>query len=257
MATNNIDKKFYEMADFEAGRKFAEVNGATVEVLEAEQKEHGVKLFVKFYGGSMLSINTASTDVYLSSEKKRKLPSWAKRGVEVIDIRDGKHHIIESVGNQRVYLCHYCDIDIRTLFMEFVPAQQQPEVPVWIMAGQKAKHEHFYCEIEAVEGCLAKIRKNWGCDTYTSSWVPTSELKHMSTTVTVIDQTTGEREEIIFWNDFAPEYNMLTCLLMQLGISNICDQQLRSKYKDSIKKGKTGRTWLFEHGGKDFITRAY
>lgn len=254
MATN---KKYYELADFEAGNKFAEVNGATVEVLEAEQKEYGVKLFVKFYGGSMLRINTASTDVYLSSEKKRKLPSWAKRGVEVIDIRDGKHHVIEQVGNQRVYLCHYCDIDIRTLFMEFVPAQQQPEVADWIMAGQKARHDGFCCEIEAVEGCLAKVRKDYGCNTYTTSWVPTSELKHMSTTVTAIDQATGEREEILFVNDFAPEYNLLTCLLQQLGISSIWDQQLRAHYQDSIKKGKTGRTWLFELGGKDYITRAY
>ena len=31
------------------------------------------------------------------------------------------------------------------------------------------------------------------------------------------------------------------------------DQQLRAHYQDSIKKGKTGRTWLFELGGKDYV----
>ena len=256
MATTN-NKQYYTISDFEAGRQYAEVNGATVEVLEAEQKEHGVKLFVKFYGGSMLRIDTASTDVYLSDKKKRSLPEWAQTGAEVIDIRDGKHYVIESVGNQRVQLIRYCDIDIRTLFMEFAPAQQQPQVEEWIMTGQKAKHEGFSCEIQEVKGRLAKIRKDYGCNTYTTNWVPASELKRMSTTITAIGEDGEQREEAVFVNDFEPRYNMVTFLLQLLDINNIWDKHLREWYSKRIQRGKSGRTWLFELNGCDYITRAY
>ena len=252
------NKSFYTVSDFEAGRKMAEVFGAVVEVLECSQKAHGCSLIVKFKGASLLRVSTAETDVYNTTEKKRRHPSWLKVGTEVKDLKNGKTYLIEGVGNCRVLLCHYCDIDIRTLLTEFVPSAQQPVVAAWIQEGTKCKHDHFNCEVLAIEGGLAKIRKDWGCDTFTTGYVPASELAPMSTTITAINQATGDRTEVaVFVNDFAPEYNMLSLYMQLHNISNIWDQSLREKYADKVQKSKSGRSWLFEFDGMDYITRAY
>lgn len=159
MATN---KKYYELADFEAGNKFAEVNGATVEVLEAEQKEHGVKLFVKFYGGSMLRINTAEYDVYTTSEKKRRLPEWLRRGVVIIDHKAGEQYVIESVGNQRVALNRAGDSDIRNIIMHTSMYHKQPEPAKWVKVGARCRREGLPGEIIQIDGYMAKVRVEIG-----------------------------------------------------------------------------------------------
>lgn len=252
------NKNIYTVADFEAGRKMAEVNGAIVEVLDCCQNTHGCNMLVKFWGASMLRISTAEMDVYTTDEKKRRHPSWVKVGTEVKDLKDGKTYLIEGVGNCRVLLNHYCDIDIRTLLMEFVPSTQQPVVAAWIQDGTKCKHDGFNCEVVAIEGGLAKIRKDYGCNTFTTGYVPASELHPMSTTVTAINQATGDRiEAAVFINDYTPEYNMLTLYLQLHNIGNIWDQSLRDRYADKVQKSKSGRSWLFEHDGMDYITRAY
>ena len=179
MATNNIDKTgkwtmntktgvmvhqdFYSLEDFEAGRKFAEVNEAIVEVLDCEQKEHGCKLTVKFYGGSLLVISTAENDVYTTWENKRRLPWWVKRGLAVYDPKNGETYVIESVGNQRVQLRHGGDSDLRNIIMHTIYlTHNQPKVADWVKVGARCKRDGLKGEIVSLDYCMAKVRVEIG-----------------------------------------------------------------------------------------------
>lgn len=155
-------RKFYTLDDFEAGNKFAEVNGAIIEVLDCEQKDFGCKLVVKFYGGLMLVISTAEHDVLTTTESKRRLPSWIKRGIVIYDCKSREDLIIESVGLHRVNLRYSGDSDLRYIIMNTVYTERQPVVPSWATVGAKVKRDGLWAEILTIDGYMAKIRLQIG-----------------------------------------------------------------------------------------------
>ena len=157
-------KEFYGLEHFEAGQKFAEINGAIVEVLECKKTNFGCCcLMVKFYGGSLMRITTAEENIYTTAETKRKLPAWLKRGVVVYDWKNREDLIIESVGNFRVQLRYEGSADLRNIILETTVIKQQPVVPSWATVGAKVKHHGQYAEILNIEGYMAKIRLQIGC----------------------------------------------------------------------------------------------
>lgn len=170
------DRHIYSLKDFEAGCKFAEVNGAIVEVLECEQKAFGCRLFVKLYGGTMYHFNTAEIDAFTTKERKRRLPAWMKTGTVLRYARNNEERIIEQVGLSRVLLYHNWDMDIRTILFDYYPVGDQPTAASWIIPGLQAKHEGFKCEVLETSGVLVKIRKDYGCNTYYTAWKPASEI---------------------------------------------------------------------------------
>ena len=160
---NNINgKEFYSLEHYEAGHKFAELNGAIVEVLECEAKQFGCSMMVKFYGGSLMRISTAEEDVYTTTEKKRRLPSWLKRGVVIYDWKNREELVIESVGNCRVQLRYRGDADLRSIITTTCYLKNQPIVPSWATVGAKVKHGALLAEVLSIDGYMAKIRLQIG-----------------------------------------------------------------------------------------------
>lgn len=156
-------KEFYSLAHFEAGQKFAEINGAIVEVLECKVTNYGCySMLVKLYGGSLMRITTAEENIYTTSETKRKLPAWLKRGMVIYDWKNREELIIESVGNCRVQLRYEGSADLRNIILETTYVKQQPVVPVWATVGARVKRGRQFADILSIDGYMAKIRLQIG-----------------------------------------------------------------------------------------------
>ena len=137
------------------------------------------EMLLKLHGGSLLWINAQQTGIYATEEKKRRLPGWMKRGTAIYNTRYQETDIIESVGTTRVQIFRKGDHDLRTVLQDSVPVNNQPSVPAWITVGTTVKHERFTAVVTDIQGCLVKIHKDWGCNTFTDNWVLSAELQRI------------------------------------------------------------------------------
>lgn len=173
---NNSENKVRVMdgRDLKEGQ-MVEFNGAICEFMGT--RDAGMWIVVKAKGGDRVPLNVEENEVYLTSEKKKRLPVWLRRGMVVYDTRDYTEYVIEKVGNSRVYIHRRGDLQMASVLLHFIECQKQPVMDSWIKPGVNCKHERREAVILDVEGCMATVRIDYGCNTVCTLNVYAGELR--------------------------------------------------------------------------------
>ncbi len=171
--------KCYTISDYMTGKKFAKVNGAIVEVLDCEEAANGcVRIVAKLPGGSRAVFNSGEMDINLADEKKRRLPDWVKRGSLIRWNGCEDTDVIESVGNNNVYLHRNGRYSLSNILIDFHMCSEnaQPGIDEGVKVGAMCYYTGLKCEVLDVQGYMAKVRIDYGCGIVCESSADCREL---------------------------------------------------------------------------------
>lgn len=124
----------------------------------------GLWVVLKMKGGDLVRVNIEDGEVGRTDEKKKRLPDWLRRGVTITDERDGESYVIEKVGNRCVYLHGAGDVQVASIMLHYYESCSQPKVAGYVKVGAICRHEGRRAEVLDVQGYMAKVRIDYGCD---------------------------------------------------------------------------------------------
>ena len=124
----------------------------------------GLWVVLKMKGGDLVRVNMEEDEVGRCDEKKKRLPGWLRRGVTITDERDGESYVIEKVGNRCVYLHRAGDVQLASIMLHYSEAWSQPKVADYVKRGAVCRHQGRRAEVLDVQGYMAKVRIDYGCD---------------------------------------------------------------------------------------------
>jgi hypothetical protein len=139
--------------------------------------KEGREVILKMKGGDLVRISLDEDEIGRCDETKKRLPDWLRRGVVIYDRRERKEYVIEKVGNCRVYLYHAGDSQLASIMLYCCEAGRQPTTADWLKAGASCKHEGRKATILSVDGYMAKVRIDYGCDTICDLDICCGELR--------------------------------------------------------------------------------